>query len=66
MTARPEEATTPRPKVTDDRRQPPSVDQLRIALLQRRVAALEQELEAERERRQAIITRFERLLYERQ
>jgi len=36
-----------------------------VAMLQSRIAALEQELEAERERRQAVVDRYERLLAER-
>lgn len=44
---------------------PASARSLRIALLECQVEALERELERERERRQAVVDRYERLLDER-
>jgi hypothetical protein len=44
---------------------PASTYELQITVLRCRIAALERELEAERERRKAIVTRYERLLDER-
>ena len=42
-----------------------TVRELQVAILECRVAALEQQLETERERRQAVVDRYERLLAER-
>jgi len=44
---------------------PASARSLRISLLECQVEALERELERERERRQAVVDRYERLLDER-
>ncbi|WP_262179150.1 hypothetical protein [Haloarcula laminariae] len=69
MTTHPERVATPRSPGLPENRERPSVStavrELQIALLECRVAALEQQLEAEREKRQAVVDRYERLLAER-
>jgi len=69
MTTHPESVATPQsPSLPDARDGQPvsaTVKALQVAILECRVAALEQQLEAERERRQAVVDRYERLLAER-
>ena len=69
MTICPEEVGTrlgqPSGETSGPARTAPSVAQLQIALLQCQVETLRRELKAERERRQAIVTRYEQLLDER-
>jgi len=69
MTTHPERVASPQsPSLPDQRDGRPvssTVKELQVAILECRVAALEQQLEAERERRQAVVDRYERLLAER-
>jgi len=69
MTTHPERVASPQsPSVPDARDCRPvssTVQELQVAILECQVAALEQHLEAERERRQAVVDRYERLLAER-
>ena len=69
MTTRPDSVAPPEPSVTsgraDTRRLSATIRRLQRRLLRCRIAVLERELEAERERRKAIVTRYERLLEER-
>ena len=69
MTTRPDSVAPPQPSVTtetaDARRISATIRQLQITLLECQVAALERELRAERERRKAVVTRYEQLLDER-
>jgi len=69
MITHPDRVATARTPALPDRRerQPVSanVRELQMTVLECRVAALEQQLEAERERRQAVVDRYERLLAER-
>lgn len=69
MTTHPERVATPQSPSLPDRSEPRAVSttvrNLQLAILECRVAALEEELEAERERRQAVVDRYERLLAER-
>lgn len=53
------------PDRTDPRPASTTVRELQVAVLRCRVAALEQELVAERERRKAVVDRYERILRER-
>jgi len=58
-------ATPPSPTLPDQDREPlrsSTVYQLQIAVLRCRIAALEAELERERQRRQAVVDRYERLI----
>jgi hypothetical protein len=65
MTTRPDSVAAPPVQLDSERPVPASTYELQIAVLRCRIAALERELEAERDRRQAIVTRYERLLDER-
>jgi len=69
MTTHPDRVATPQspslPDSPERRAVSTTVQDLQIAILECRVAALEQQLEAERERRQAVVDRYERLLAER-
>jgi len=69
MTTHPERVATPQSPTLPDPRERQStsstVMELQVAILEYRVTALEQQLEAERERRQAVVDRYERLLAER-
>jgi hypothetical protein len=68
MTTRPDSVATPQSRRPTDR---PSARTIaatthawQVSLLQARIVALERTLEAEQERREAIVTRYERLLTE--
>jgi hypothetical protein len=65
MTTRSDSVAAPPVQSGSDGSVPASVYELRITVLRCRIAALERELEAERERRKAVVTRYERLLDER-
>jgi len=63
MTTRPENVVTPQsPSTERTESRPPAIHRLEVAILQCRIAELERELEAEQERRQAVVDRYERLL----
>jgi len=68
MTARPDQAGTPsvRPGDTADaKRVSVAAHRLQVAALQCHIAALERKVEIERERRRAVVTRYEQLLNDR-
>ena len=69
MPTHPERPATPESSTLSGLRERQAVSttaqELQVALLECRVAALEQQLAAERERRQAVVDRYERLLAER-
>jgi|GEM_PF-2007028 hypothetical protein len=69
MTTHPERVASPQsptlPEAGERRAVSTSVQELQVAILECRVAALEQQLDAERKRRQAVVDRYERLLAER-
>jgi len=65
MTTRSDSVAAPPVELETGQSVPASPYELQIAVLRCRIAALERELEAERERRKAIVTRYERLLDER-
>lgn len=69
MTTHPDRVATPQSPTVPDRRERQSVSksllELQVALMECHIAALEQELETEQERRQAVVDRYERLLSER-
>jgi hypothetical protein len=64
MTTRSDSVAAPPIQSESEQSVPASAYELQITVLRCRIAALERELEAERERRQAIVTRYERLLDE--
>jgi len=69
MTTHPEKVAAPQPPPLPEpgerRSVSNSVLKRQVTLMQCHIAALEQELEAERERRQAVVDRYERILAER-
>ncbi|WP_324665067.1 hypothetical protein [Haloarcula sediminis] len=69
MTTHPDRVAPPRSPTVPDSREAravsTTVQELQVAVLECHVAALEQQLEAEREKRQAVVDRYERLLAER-
>ena len=69
MTTHPERVVAPQSPTlpTPRERRPTSttVRELQVAVLECRVTALEQQLDVERERRQAVVDRYERLLADR-
>ncbi|MDS0278955.1 hypothetical protein NDI85_14230 [Halomicroarcula sp. S1AR25-4] len=69
MTTRPTQVATPESGSDVDRTStgttPTSIAQFELTVLHCRIAALETALECERERRKAVVERYERLLDER-
>ena len=69
MTIHPESSAVLQPPALPEPGEQQSVSrsalQLQVTLMRCHIAALEQELTAERERRQAVVDRYERLLAER-
>lgn len=68
MTTHPERVAPPQPPTLPEsgerRSVSKSVLKLQVTLMECHITALEQELEAERERRQAVVDRYERILAE--
>jgi len=69
MTTHPDRAVSPQSPTVPDQRErraaSTTVRELQVAILECRVAALEEQLESEQKRRQAVVDRYERLLAER-